>query len=78
MDAELKVIEGLHSNDLDQKIHNINLSQVEKPINPRPCHACNGPHFIKDCNGTICLKCKPHINNHTHLNALGDAPKLTI
>ena len=64
-DAELKIIEGLHSNDLDQQVHNINLSQIDKPINPGPSHACNGPHFIKDCNDTICLKSKPNLNNHT-------------
>ena len=38
---------------------------MEKPINPRLCHVCNGPHFIKDCNETICLKCTPNNNIHT-------------
>ena len=26
---------------------------------------CNGPHLIKDCNETACLRCKPNLNNHT-------------
>ena len=29
-----------------------------------PCHACNGPHFIKDCNESICNRCKPNLDNH--------------
>ena len=57
-DAELKIIDGLHNNNLDHEIHNINLSQNDKPSDPGPCHACNGPHFIKDCNETTCLRCK--------------------
>ena len=30
-DAELKIIEGLHNHDSDHEIHNINLSQNDKP-----------------------------------------------
>ena len=77
-DTELKIIEGSHSNDLDHEVHNINLSQTDKPINPGPCHTCNGLPFIKDCNNMICLKCKPNLNKHStlmlHLNTLEDAP----
>ena len=63
-DTELKIIEGLHSNDLDQEVHNIHRSQTDKPTNPGTCHTCNGPHFIKVCDDTICLKYKPNLNNH--------------
>ena len=73
-DAELKIIEGLHSNDLDNEVHNINLSQTDKPNNPAPCHACNGPHLIKDCNNTIFLNVNPTLIIILHLNAPGDAP----
>ena len=66
-DAELKIIEGLHSNDLDQEVHSINLSQTDKPVNPGSCDTCIGPHFIKDCKDTICLQCKPNLNKHTPL-----------
>ena len=32
---------------------------------PRPCHACNVPYFIKDCNEVVCLRCKPKLDNHS-------------
>ena len=31
----------------------------------RPCHACNGSHFIKDCNESIYNRCNPNLDNHT-------------
>ena len=63
-DAELKLFEGLHK--ADHKINNITLKKKDKPTNPTgPCHACNGPHFIKDCDKVICLRCKPNLNNHS-------------
>ena len=55
-DAELKIIEGLNNHEVDHKIHNITLNQKDKPTSPSgPCHACNGPYFIKDCDEAICL-----------------------
>ena len=30
-----------------------------------PCHACSGRHLIKDCNESICNRCKPNLANHT-------------
>ena len=30
-----------------------------------PCHACNGPHLVKDCNESICNRCRPNLDNHT-------------
>ena len=66
-DVELKIIEGLHNHDLHYEIHKINLSQDDRPDKPGPCHACNGPHFIKDCNEATCLipsKCpRRHLSN---------------
>ena len=63
-DTELKIIERLHNHDSDHDIHNINLSQYDKPNNLGPCHACNCPHLIIDCNETICLRCGPNLNSH--------------
>ena len=64
-DAELKIIGGLHSHDSGHEINNIYPSHNDKSNNIRPCHTCNGPHFIKACNETMCLRCKPNFNNHT-------------
>ena len=30
-----------------------------------PCHTCNGPHLIKDCNESTCGRCKPNLDKHT-------------
>ena len=49
-DAELRIIEGLHNHDSGHKINNIYTEQNDKPINVGPCHVCNDPHLIKDCN----------------------------
>ena len=54
-DAELKIIERLHNHHLGHKINNICISHNNKPNNIRPCHAWNGPHFIKECDETMCL-----------------------
>ena len=29
------------------------------------CHACNGSHLVKDCEESICKRCKPNLDNHT-------------
>ena len=71
-DAELKIIEGLHNHELDHDHHNTNLHQNDKPNNPGPCHTCNGPHFIIDCNETTCPRCKPNLNSHTPSECPGD------
>ena len=30
-----------------------------------PCHACSGPHLVRDCNESICNRCRPNLDNHT-------------
>ena len=30
-----------------------------------PFHACNGPHLVRDCNESICNRCKPNLDNCT-------------
>ena len=44
-DAELHIIEGLHSHDAGHKINNIASKQVSKN-SIGPCHACNGLHLV--------------------------------
>ena len=64
-DTELKIIESLHNHDLGHEIHNIHAGWNDNPSKLRPCHTCNGPHFIKDCDKTMCLMCKPNDDDHT-------------
>ena len=63
-DTELKIIQGLHNHDLSHEINNIYPSQIDKPNKIGPCHAYNGPPFIKDCDETMRLRCKPNLDNH--------------
>ena len=30
-----------------------------------PCYACNGPYLVKDCEESICKRCKPNVDIHT-------------
>ena len=64
-DAELQIIEGLHNHNLGNEIHNIHVSWNDKSSKLGPCHACNSPHFIKDCDETTCLRCKSNLDSHT-------------
>ena len=64
-DAELKIIEGLHNHNLGHESHNIHSGWNDKSNKHGPCHACNGLHFIKDCDEKTCLRCKPNVNSHT-------------
>ena len=47
-DAELHIIKGLHNYDSGHEINNIYPKHNDKPINIGPCHACNGPHLVKN------------------------------
>ena len=53
-EVELHIIEDLHNHDSGHEINNINNKQNDNQNNIGPCHACNGPHLVKDCNGSIC------------------------
>ena len=64
-DTELCIIEGLHNHDSGHEVNNIYNKQNDTQNNMGPCHACNGPHLIKDCNESICNRCKPNLDNHT-------------
>ena len=64
-DPELRIIEGLHNHNSGHEINNIYPKHSDKPINIGPCHACNGPHLIKDCNEPKCGRCKLNLDNHT-------------
>ena len=60
-----EIIEGLHNHDLGNEINNIYPGWNNKSNNIGPCHACNGPHFVKDCDETMCLRCKPNFDHCT-------------
>ena len=65
-DAELSIIKGLHSHDWGHEVNDIYPKQTSKQINIEPCHTCNGPHLVKDCNkSTSSSRCKPILNNHS-------------
>ena len=63
-DVELHIIEGLHNHDSGHEVSIFN-KQNNNQNNKGPCHACNGPHLVKDCNESICNRCKPNLDNHT-------------
>ena len=63
-DAELKIIEGLHDHDLGHEIHNIHSSENDISNKLGPCRACNGPHFINNCDERTCIRSKPNLNSH--------------
>ena len=64
MNVKLKIIEELHNHDLDYKIHNIHASWNDKSNKLGPCHVGNGPHLIKDCNETTCLRYKFNLDGN--------------
>ena len=64
-DVELRIIEGLHNHDSGHKINNIYTKHNEKPINIGSCNTCNGPHLVKNCDKSICSRCKPNLDKHT-------------
>ena len=45
-DAELHIIEGLHSHDSVHDVNNITNKQNDDQNNMGSCHACSGPHLI--------------------------------
>ena len=64
-DAELCIIEGLHKHDPEHKINIISYKQYQSQnSNTEPCHGCSGPHLIKDCENSVCKRCKPKLDNH--------------
>ena len=64
-DAELCIIEGLNNHDPGHKINSICNKQNENQNNNMgPCHARSSPHLIKDCEDSICKRCKPNLDSH--------------
>ena len=63
-DVELCIIEGLHNHDPDHKINNISNKQYKSQNSTTgPCHRCGDPHLIKDCENSVCKRCKPNLDN---------------
>ena len=63
-DVELHIIEGLHKYDSGHKVKNMYDKQNNNENNMGPCHACNGQHLVKDCEESICKRCKPNLDSH--------------
>ena len=64
-DAELCFIEGLHNHDSWHKVNNIYIKQNNNQNSMGPCHVCNGPHLVKDCEESIWKTCKPNLDSYT-------------
>ena len=63
--AELHIIEDLHNHYSGHEVNNIYNKQNDNQNKMGPCHACNGSHPVKDCEESICNRCKPNLDNHT-------------
>ena len=75
-DAKLCIIEGLHNHDPGHKINNIyNKQHEDQNINIGPCHACNNPHLIKDCEDSVCKRYRPNLDNHAPARCQEKTPK---
>ena len=64
-DVELHIIEGLHNHDSGYKVNNIYNKQNNNQNKTGPCHTCNGPHLVKDCEESICKRCMSNLDSHT-------------
>ena len=47
------------------KLITFTLNIMTNQFNIGPCHVCNGPHLIKNCNNSICGRCKSNLDKHT-------------
>ena len=64
-EAKLCIIEGLHNHDPEHKINHISNKQYQSQnSNKGPCSGCSGPHLIRDCENSVCKRCKMNLDNH--------------
>ena len=73
-DVELHIIKGLHSHDSGYEINNINNKQNDNQNHVGPCHACSAPDLVKDCNESICNRCRPNLDNHRLAKCIRKGP----
>ena len=73
-DAELCIIEGLHNHDSGHEVNNIYIKQNDNQNNMEPCHACNSPCLVRECNESICNRCRPNLDNHTPAKCIRKRP----
>ena len=73
-DVKLCIIEGIHNHDSGHEVNNIYGKQNDNQNNMGPCHAGKGPHLVKDCNESICNRCRPNLDNHTPAQCLRKRP----
>ena len=45
-----------------------------KSCGSRPYIGCNSPHFIRDCENLVCIKCKPNSDNHAQARCPNSKP----
>ena len=72
-DMELHIIEGLQCVDSGHEINNINNKQNDQN-NMGSCHACSSPHLVRNCNESICNRCRPNLDNHTPAKCIRKRP----
>ena len=49
----------------DTKLTTFIINKNDNQNNMGPCHVCNCPHLVKDCEESICKRCKPNLDSHT-------------
>ena len=56
------------------KCHSIYNNQTDNKNDMGPCHVCNGPHLVRDCNASICNRCRPNLDIHTPAKYIKKGP----
>ena len=64
-DAEHCIIEGSHNHNSGHDVNSIYNKQTDNQNNMGSCYACNHPHLVRDCNESICNRCRSNLDNHT-------------
>ena len=71
---ELHIIDSLHNDDSDHEVKNFYNKQNDNQITMGPCHACNNPHLVRDCNESICNRCSPNLDKHMLAKCIRKGP----
>ena len=50
------------------------ISNIINQNNMGPFHACSGPHLVRDCNESICNRCRPNLDSHTPAKCIRKRP----
>ena len=63
-DTEFCIIEDLHNHDSEQKINNISTSNIKIRIVIQDHAMVVTANTLKDCEDSLCKRCKPNLDNH--------------